>query len=126
MSVFSERLKELRGNEAQASFAKQIGIHAIQYSKYERGVNSPSIEVLERICRVHACSSDWLLGLDRKTGATIVQGDGNAVAIGPHSRASVTPHSALGTPHSSVCRKCPYMSWGRKFIRAGGSIPGIS
>lgn len=63
MSVFSERLKELRGPESQASFAEAIGIHRVQYVNYESGKNAPSIEVLERICRAHACSADWLLGL---------------------------------------------------------------
>lgn len=63
MSVFSERLKELRGPESQASFAEAIGIHRVQYVNYESGKNAPSIEVLERICRAHSCSADWLLGL---------------------------------------------------------------
>lgn len=68
MSVFSERLKELRGPESQASFAEAIGIHRVQYVNYESGKNAPSIEVLERICRVHACSANWLLGLPERSG----------------------------------------------------------
>ena len=77
-------------------------------------------------CRVHACSADWLLGLDRKTCATIVQGDGNAVAIGPHSRASVKAPAAPTAPGTSAaCRKCPYHKWGEKLRKEGLTIPGI-
>lgn len=63
MSIFADRLKELRGSESQASFAAQLGINRVQYFKYEGGKNSPSIDVLLKICRVHTCSADWLLGL---------------------------------------------------------------
>jgi len=64
MSIFATRLRELRGAEPQASFAAAIGINRVQYAKYESGVNSPSVAVLATICRVHACSADWLLGID--------------------------------------------------------------
>ncbi|MBQ9431359.1 MAG: helix-turn-helix transcriptional regulator [Kiritimatiellae bacterium] len=65
MSIFTARLRELRGSESQASFAAAIGINRVQYAKYESGVNSPSVDVLAKICRVHACSADWLLGIER-------------------------------------------------------------
>ena len=64
MSAFSERLRELRGPESQASFAASIGVNRVQYAKYESGQNSPSVELLKRICEEHAgVSADWLLGL---------------------------------------------------------------
>ena len=67
MSTFATRLRELRGTESQASFALAIGVNRVQYAKYESGQNAPSVEILERICRVHACSADWLLGLREST-----------------------------------------------------------
>lgn len=70
MSIFATRLKELRGTESQASFATAIDLNRVQYAKYESGANSPSVEVLERICRVHACSADWLLGLNDRNDLT--------------------------------------------------------
>ena len=84
MSVFSDRLKELRGSESQASFATAIGVNRVQYAKYESGKNAPSIDVLTAICRVHACSSDWLLGLkDMKPSVKLEQrGNGNISQIG--------------------------------------------
>lgn len=68
MSTFADRLKELRGPESLASFAEQLGINRVQYFKYESGKNAPSVDVLANICRVHACSADWLLGLKDSRG----------------------------------------------------------
>ena len=101
MSTFAERLKELRGPESQASFAGTIGINKIQYAKYEGGKNAPSIDVLTRICRAHACSADWLLGLSDKSSPNIAtHGSNSPVVTGSHN--SVT----LG--ESLQCSKCPY------------------
>lgn len=119
MSSFATRLKELRGTESQASFASAIGIHRIQYAKYEAGKNSPSIDVLERICRIHACSADWLLGL-KDHGVSVKAGDGNAIAIGAHASATVSRGKL-----AADCKACPYKKWGDKFRKAGGIIPGV-
>lgn len=102
MSIFAERLRELRGTESQASFASAIGLNRVQYAKYESGTNAPSVEVLERICRVHAVSSDWLLGL-KDNGTTVTAAAGAAVAIGSNARAT-----AITNPGDNpACAKCP-------------------
>ena len=108
MSIFATRLKELRGTESQASFATAIDLNRVQYAKYESGANSPSVEVLERICRIHACSADWLLGL-KDNAPSVSAGPGAAVAIGSHARA--TSNSKLSTPASLTpnCTKCPHL-----------------
>lgn len=106
MSIFSERLKELRGAESQASFATSIALNRVQYAKYEGGQNSPSVEVLERICRVHACSADWLLGLKDKS-PSVSAGPGAAVAIGSNARAT-SKLSTLNSPTPN-CTKCPHL-----------------
>ena len=124
MSIFSDRLKELRGPESQASFATAIGVNRVQYAKYESGKNAPSIDVLAAICRIHACSADWLLGLKDHGGSVSVNaGSGAAVAIGTGAKAS-TGAAKKAAPVAD-CRKCPYKSWGEKFRKAGGIIPGI-
>ena len=124
MSIFSDRLKELRGPESQASFATAIGVNRVQYAKYESGKNAPSIDVLAAICRIHACSADWLLGLKDHGGSVSVNaGSGAAVAIGTGAKASAT--AAKKAAPAADCRKCPYKSWGEKFRKAGGIIPGI-
>ena len=114
-------MRELRGAESQASFASAIDIHRIQYAKYEAGKNSPSIDVLERICRVHACSADWLLGLKDSAALSVHAGDGAAVAIGANARANSTALSNT----SAQCAKCPYKKWGEKLRKQGLIIPGV-
>ena len=124
MSVFSDRLKELRGPESQASFAAAIGVNRVQYAKYESGKNAPSVDFLADVCRIHACSADWLLGLKGHGGSVSVNaGSGAAVAIGTGAKASAT--AAKKAAPAADCRKCPYKSWGEKFRKAGGIIPGI-
>ena len=85
MSVLSERLKELRGSQSQSEMARPLGIVYQQWAKYERGESAPGSELLAKICRVHACSADWLLGIDRGTSAATKveqRGNGNISQIG--------------------------------------------
>ena len=63
MSVLSERLKELRGSTPQSQFSAELGMKQQQYARYEKGVTVPGADILATICRVHAVSADWLLGL---------------------------------------------------------------
>ena len=124
MSMFSERLKELRGPSSQAEMARQLNMKQQQYARYEKGITVPGIDVLELICRIHACSSDWLLGLKDHHGSVSVNaGSGAAVAIGTGAKASAT--AAKKAAPAADCGKCPYKSWGEKFRKAGGIIPGI-
>lgn len=105
MSIFSERLKELRGTESQASFATAVGLNRVQYAKYENGTNTPSVEALERICRIHACSADWLLGLKDNGGSvTIASGNGSIAVASSGNKVSVKSKSAA----PKDCEKCPY------------------
>ena len=56
-------MKELRGSTSQAEMAKGIGIPQQAWARYEKGIVAPNAETLYNICRAHACSADWLLGL---------------------------------------------------------------
>jgi hypothetical protein len=62
-----------------------------QWARYESGASVPGADIIERICRIHACSADWLLGLKdnaaptasaRGKGAIAVAGSNNAVNTG--------------------------------------------
>lgn len=84
MGTFSERLRELRGSESQASFAASIGVNRVQYAKYESGQNSPSIELLKRICEAHdGVTADWLLGLPKSAAQSAAAGSLPACAKCP-------------------------------------------
>ena len=101
MSVISDRLRELRGTQSQAEMAAPLGIKYQQWAKYERGESAPGAELLIRICKAHACSSDWLLGLK--------DGSSSAVASAPGAIAVVGSHNSFGVPgESAACTKCPY------------------
>lgn len=57
-----DRLRELRGNITQTQFAKNIGVTAGNYSKWERGETIPDYKTLIRIANYHNVSLDYLTG----------------------------------------------------------------
>lgn len=63
MSVFSQRLRELRGDKNQADFADSLGFKASAYGHYETGRREPSVDVILQIVEKTGTSLDWLLGL---------------------------------------------------------------
>lgn len=64
-SVFSRRLRELRGlsEMSQGEAAKSIGVTKSSMSLYECGVNLPDAEKIAAIARLYNVSADYLLGL---------------------------------------------------------------
>jgi transcriptional regulator with XRE-family HTH domain len=109
MSIIGDRMRELRGSSSQREMADAIGIKYNAWARYEAGGALPGAEIIEKICRIHACSADWLLGLKDNGGVNIKAGDGAAVAIGSHAKA--TSNSKLSTPASLTpnCSKCAYL-----------------
>ena len=100
--------------------ARQLGIQRTQWIKYENGETAPGAEIIARICRVHACSADWLLGLDDKlsarqkvsaragAGGIAIAGSGNRVT-GVVAGAPTTGSFAQGYGGlAAACAKCPY------------------
>ena len=73
MNSVGVRLKELRGRSSQAEMAEGIGVKQQNWARWESGVVTPSVDMIIEICRVHACSADWLLGLPVRGGSA---GDG--------------------------------------------------
>lgn len=102
MSTLSDRLKELRGTTSQAEMARELGMPRPQWIRYETGKTVPGADILANICRIHAVSADWLLGIDRTSRPSVVIGDNSPVAIGSNAQASVS----LG--EAPACSKCPY------------------
>lgn len=48
--------------------AEAIGIKYNAWARYEAGGALPGAEIIQKICREHACSADWLLGLSDERG----------------------------------------------------------
>lgn len=100
MSVLSDNLRRLRGTQSQADMALPLGIKYQQWAKYERGEVAPGADMLIKICSVHSCSADWLLGIERPS---------SVVASGPGAVAFVGSHNSFGVQgESAVCDGCPY------------------
>lgn len=105
MVNLSVRLRELRGASSQAEMARSIGIPQQAWARYEKGIVAPNAETLFQICRVHACSADWLLGLPTRGGSATARGDGAIAAAGSNIHIEVGKDDKPG--EMKVCAKCP-------------------
>ena len=58
------RLREARraSGLGQEKVAESIGSHPVTISKYERGVQDPSTDLLKAMAMLYGVSVDWLLG----------------------------------------------------------------
>lgn len=65
MSIQAQRIRERRKqlNMSQEDLAAAINTSQGQVSRYEKGDNDPTSEVLLQIARALNTSTDWLLGL---------------------------------------------------------------
>ena len=59
-----------------------------QWARYESGASLPSIDILATICRTHACSADWLLGLPERGGSATARGIGAVAVVGSNATVS--------------------------------------
>lgn len=104
MSKIGDRLRELRGPSSLREMAEPVGIKYNAWARYEAGDSLPGAEIIEKICRAHAVSADWLLGL-KDNGTTVTAAAGSAVAIGSNARAT-----AITNPGTNpACAKCPHL-----------------
>ena len=60
---FSEKIRDLRGDDTLAVFSNRIGIHLNTYQHYESGARKPNVNVILQIALTCNVTSDWLLGL---------------------------------------------------------------
>ena len=60
--TLADRLKQLRQQRgwSQAQLAKKLSVHQKQISGYERGIHSPSIELLARMAELFNVSLDYI------------------------------------------------------------------
>lgn len=70
MSTIGERMRVLRGSSSLREMAEAVGIKYNAWARYEAGGSLPGAEIIEKICRAHAVSADWLLGLSEERGTS--------------------------------------------------------
>ena len=65
--TIGDRIKRLRQEKgwSQAQLANKLNTHPKQVSKYERGINLPSTEVLVRMTQIFNVSADFLIFEER-------------------------------------------------------------
>ena len=61
---FKERLKKVRVEKgiSQSELAKSIGVHVTNISRYERGENRPTSDVLTKLANSLDVTADYLMG----------------------------------------------------------------
>lgn len=52
-------------NLSQRELAEMLGVHQTYVSMIERGLNTPTVELLDRMADIFGCSTDWLLGREK-------------------------------------------------------------
>lgn len=69
MVDFGNRVKTLRlqNNMTQATLAQKLGLTKSVISAYETGLRMPSYDILLAIARIFKVSTDFLLGVERKS-----------------------------------------------------------
>ena len=113
MNQIADRLRQLRGEQTQAEFARQLNMQRPQLANYETGKNVPSADFVYKVCEQTGASADWLLGLkDRndtpKQTVSVKVGSGG-IAIGRvGNRVSGTIVAGGDAGHAAMCRSCPY------------------
>lgn len=74
-----EKIKKLRKEKKidQNEFARMVGVHFTQMSRYERGISQPTAEVIKKIATILGISTDYLLydNIDEATGERIQDKD---------------------------------------------------
>jgi len=62
LKAIGRRIRQIRGFEMrQVELAKTLGITQAQLSKYERGQNAPSLDLLLKLKRFSGKSIDWIV-----------------------------------------------------------------
>ena len=102
MKTLGERIRFIRGEESQAEFAERVGIAKGSIGGYENGRNSPSADVILKICLSYDISSEWLL-----------KGEGS-MHIGATSASSVCKENQEKTSqdYSNIEKKIKYIRRG--------------
>ena len=103
-TIIAERLRQLRGTSSLREMADAVGIKYSAWARYEAGGSLPGADILARICCVHACSADWLLGLPKSAAQTAAQTAAQSAA-----KTDAVPGEM------AACSKCPFKKAAENF-----------
>ncbi len=61
-TAVARRIREIRGFDlTQGEFARKLGVSQAMLSKYERGQNTPTIDILLKLKAFSGHSIDWIV-----------------------------------------------------------------
>ena len=70
--ALARRIREIRGFDlTQGEFARRLGVSQAMLSKYERGQNTPTIDILLKLKTFSGRSIDWIVTGEEGGGPTI-------------------------------------------------------
>ena len=104
MSTLGSRIRQIRGTESQEVFAARVGISKGSIGGYERDENSPSVDVILKICSVTGTSVQWLV-TGKATGSDAPQiMEESAKDYSQAAAPDPAPPSSAGSP--GFCQHC--------------------
>ncbi len=100
MSIFSVRIKEIRGSLSYKQFENKTGIPAATLERLEKiGADIKSGQIV-KICITCGVTADWLLGIDGGKTSHITAHNGS-IAIGGHAYNN--------NINNKDCSSCPFV-----------------
>lgn len=106
-TIIAERLRQLRGTSSLREMADAVGIKYSAWARYEAGGSLPGADILARICCVHACSADWLLGLPKSAAQTAAKTAAESAAAGSLPACAKCPFKEKVKAFEALARKPP-------------------
>lgn len=103
-SIFSERLKELRGKKTLQEVSDAIGITRVAMGYYEKGERKPDIEMLYRIADFYKVSADYLIGItDVKTTNIETKAIAKNIGLSENAINVLSDENNIGSTHVLKC-----------------------
>ncbi len=103
-TIFSERLKELRGKKTLQEVADSIGITRVAMGYYEKGERKPDIEILYKIVDFYKVSADYLIGItDVKTPDIETKAIANSIGLSEDAVNVLRTENTIGFKHILKC-----------------------
>lgn len=87
--------------------ARDVGVKQQNWARWESDIVAPGAEMLAKICRVHKCSADWLLGLPKSAAQSAAQTAAQSAAP-TFAEATAGRQTAAVPGEMPACSKCPY------------------
>ena len=87
--------------------ARDVGVKQQNWARWESDIVAPGAEMLAKICCVHKCSADWLLGLPKSAAQSAAQSAAHSAARGSLPACAKCPFKEKVKAFEALARKPP-------------------